>query len=90
MKRTILAALALTFVLAPLAATAMPVVGDAVGSGADVVKAALEKAGCVVSTFEAEGGKVEAICSETATGKVWDVSIDPASGINSDLKVSED
>ncbi len=89
MTRTILLALAL--LSAPLAAAAaMPVVGDVVGTGATGVKAALEKAGCPVKSFEAEGGKVEAICTETATRKAWDVTIDPKSGAISDIKKSND
>ena len=89
MKYPILAALAVSL-LAPMAATSMPVVGDVVGSGADVVKVALEAAGCVVSAFEAEDGKVEAICAETATGKVWDITIDPASGAITSISGSDD
>ena len=90
MKRNTLVALVATLMLAPLAATAMPVVGDNVGSGTDTVKAALETAGCVVSAFEAEGGRVEAICTETATSKVWDITIDPASGAITEIKSSND
>lgn len=88
MKRSVMLSLAL--ILAPLAAMAMPVVGDNVGTGADTVKAALEKAGCVVSSLESEGGKVEAICTETATSKAWDVSVDPTSGLIVAIKASED
>ena len=90
MKRNTLVALVATLMLAPLAATAMPVVGDNVGSGADTVKAALETAGCMVKVFEAEDGRVEAICTETATSAVWDISIDPANGLITEIKASED
>ncbi len=88
MKRS--AAMILALILAPIGAMAMPVVGDNVGTGADAVKAALETAGCVVTALEAEGGKVEAICTETATSKAWDVSVDPTSGLITEIKASED
>jgi hypothetical protein len=90
MKRMMKTVFAAALVLTPMSAMAMPVVGDVVGTGADVVKAALEKAGCVVSAFEAEGGMVEVICTETATSSVWDISIDPASGAIAEIKASED
>ena len=92
MTRTIL--LALSLLIAPLAATAtataMPVVGDIVGTGAAPAKAALAKAGCTVTRFEAEGGKVEAICTEDGTKNAWDVTIDPKTGAISDIKKSND
>ena len=78
MTRTLLLALAL--LATPFAASAMPVVGDIVGTDAETAKAALEKSGCVVAAFEAEDGKIEAICTETATSKKFDVVIDPATG----------
>ncbi len=88
MTRTIL--LALSLLIAPLAASAMPVVGDIVGTGSAPAKAALAKAGCPVTRFEAEGGKVEAICTETVTKTAWDVSIDPKTGAILDIKKSND
>lgn len=78
MTRTLLLALAL--LATPFAASAMPVVGDIVGTDAETAKAALEKSGCAVQAFEAEDGKIEAICTETATSKKFDVVIDPATG----------
>lgn len=71
--------LALALGLAPLAAGAMPVVGDHVGTNPTDATAALEKAGCMVSEFEAEGGKIEAKCADSA-GTRWEVYIDPKSG----------
>lgn len=65
---------------APLSALAMPAVGDMIGTDAETAKVALEKAGCPVKSFEAEDGKVEAKCTDAATGKLMEVYIDPASG----------
>ena len=56
--------------LAPMAAMAMPAVGDMVGTAPDAVKAALEAAGGPVDEFEAEDGKVEAVCTDAATGTI--------------------
>ena len=64
----------------PMAALAMPVVGDMIGTDPETAKAALEKAGCMVDEFEAEDGKIEARCKDSATGKDMEVYIDPASG----------
>lgn len=82
-------ALTLTLGAAPFAAQALPAVGDIVGTNAEAVSAALEKAGCTNATFQAEGG-VEAICTETATGIKWDVTIDPATGAITGLKESDE
>lgn len=79
-------ALAALPLVAPLAALAMPAVGDLVGTDAETAKAALEKAGCPVEAFEAEDGKVEAKCKDAATGKLMEIYIDPASGKISDIK----
>ncbi|MEZ5730698.1 MAG: PepSY domain-containing protein [Paracoccaceae bacterium] len=84
MIRTIFAAT--TIAVLPFAALAMPSVGDVIGTSPDVAKAALEKAGCVVSDFEAEDGKIEAKCVETATGKNWEVYLDPKTGAVVDMK----
>jgi hypothetical protein len=66
--------------MSPMAALAMPALGDMIGTDPDTAKAALEKAGCVVDEFEAEDGKIEAKCKDTATGADMEVYIDPASG----------
>ena len=81
--------LAITFALmtAPMAALAMPAVGDVVGTNPNDATAALEKAGCKVQDFEAEGGKIEAKCTD-ANNAHWEVYIDPASG--DVVKVKED
>lgn len=88
MTRTIL--LALSLLAAPLAASALPLVGDVVGTNADEAKAALEKSGCTVEAFEAENGTIEAICTEAATSKKFDVSIDPATGAVAAIKASDE
>ncbi|WP_135450917.1 PepSY domain-containing protein [Tabrizicola caldifontis] len=67
-------------VLTPMAALAMPAVGDLIGTDPETAKAALEKVGCMVGEFEAEGGKIEAKCKDTATGKMMEVYLDPATG----------
>lgn len=84
MKLKLLAILALTSM--PLAAMAAPVVGDMIGTDPDTAKAALEKAGCTVTAFEAEDGKIEAKCTDTATQKAMEVYIDPATGKVADIK----
>jgi hypothetical protein len=75
--------------LAPIAALAMPSVGDIVGTNPKDATAAHEKAGCKVTTFEAEGGKIEAKCNDAATGKVAEVYIDPKSGAVADVKFTD-
>lgn len=72
--------------LAPMAVMAMPAVGDMVGTTPDAAKAALEAAGCPVDEFEAEDGKIEAKCTDAATGKAMEVYIDPASGNVTEVK----
>jgi hypothetical protein len=67
-------------VVAPLAVGAMPVVGDLIGTTPDTARAALEAAGCTAAEFEAEDGKIEAKCTDAATGAKMEVYIDPASG----------
>lgn len=71
--------------LAPVAVMAMPAVGDMVGTNPNDATAALEKAGCKVQAFEAEGGKIEAKCTDEA-GKAWEVYIDPKTGAVVELK----
>ncbi|MFC3179420.1 PepSY domain-containing protein [Cypionkella sinensis] len=88
MSRTLLLTLAL--LATPFAASAMPAVGDIVGSNADAAKAALEKAGCPVEMFEAEDGKIEAVCTDAATAKKMDVTIDPTTGAVLTIKESND
>lgn len=84
MKHPILLALALS--VAPMAALAMPQLGDVVGTNPTDATAALEKAGCKVTAFEAEGGKIEAKCIEIASDKNWEVYIDPKTGAVVDMK----
>ena len=76
--------------LSPMAAMAMPVVGDVVGTNPTDATAALLAAGCTVAEFEAEGGKIEAKCYEAATGKAWEVYIDPKTGAVTEIKASDD
>ena len=75
--------------LAPLAALAAPAVGDMIGTDPATAKTALEKAGCPVDDFEAEDGKVEAVCTDTATGTAMEVAIDPASGLVTAIKAKD-
>jgi Peptidase propeptide and YPEB domain len=76
-------------ILSPMAALAMPVIGDMVGTEPVAAKAALEKAGCMVDEFEAEDGKIEAKCKDAATGKDMEIYIDPASGKVVDIKAED-
>ena len=75
--------------IAPLAAFAMPVVGDIVGTDPVAAKAALETAGCLVDKFEAEDGKIEAKCKDSVTGAMMEVYIDPASGAVVEIKAED-
>lgn len=84
MKLQLLSVLAL--VTTPMAALAMPAVGDMIGTDPETAKAALETAGCMVDEFEAEDGKIEAKCKDSATGKDMEVYIDPASGKVTEIK----
>lgn len=77
--------LAATMTLAPLAALAMPAVGDVVGTSPEAASAALAAAGCTVDEFEAEGGKIEAKCKDAA-GKMFEVYIDPKTGAVTEIK----
>jgi hypothetical protein len=74
---------------APIAASAMPAVGDMIGTDPETAKTALEKAGCPVDEFEAEDGKIEAKCTDTATGKAMEVYIDPATGKVADITAED-
>lgn len=84
MKLKLLSFLALA--ATPMAALAMPAVGDLIGTDPETAKVALEKAGCPVDEFAAEDGKIEAKCKDAATGKAMEVYIDPASGKVADIK----
>ncbi len=85
MSRTFLLAAACAVTL-PVAALALPAVGDRLGTGPAEVTAALAAAGCPLYRFEAERGKVEAKCTETATGRRWEIYIDPTSGLVTRIK----
>ena len=80
MTRKTLPALLLAFAL-PGAAFALPQVGDTVGTNPDAVRPALEAAGCTVDDFEVEDGLVEAKCHEVASGKAWEIYINPQTGV---------
>jgi hypothetical protein len=82
-------ALASAPLFAPMAAFAMPAIGDVVGTDPAAAKAALETAGCMVDEFEAEDGKIEAKCKDAATGKMMEVYIDPASGAVVEIKAED-
>jgi hypothetical protein len=75
--------------LTPMAALAMPAIGDMIGTDPQTAKAALEKAGCPVEAFEAEDGKIEAKCKDTASNKDMEVYIDPATGKVVDIKAED-
>ena len=81
---------ALIVLALPGAALALPSVGDVLGTNAETVSAALQAQGCPVSGFEAEDGKIEAKCRETATGKAWEIYIEPATGAVAQIKSEED
>ncbi len=83
--------LPLTFaaLTAPMAALAMPAVGDIVGTNPADATAALEKAGCKVVEFEAEDGKIEAKCTDAATSKLMEVYIDPKTGAVVEIKAED-
>jgi len=87
MTRTLIFAFGLAAM--PLMAAAMPVAGDIVGTDAEAARAALATAGCTVQSFELEDGKIEAKCTDAATGALMEVYIDPATGTVTDVK-SED
>ena len=78
--------LTLVAALSPVAAFALPVVGDVLGTTPETATAALEAAGCKVNSFEPEDGKIEAKCTETATGKMWEIYIEPKTGAVAEVK----
>jgi hypothetical protein len=75
--------------ISPVAVFALPVVGDVLGTTPEAATAALDAAGCKVSSFEPEDGKIEAKCVETATGKVWEIYIDPKTGAVAQVKADD-
>lgn len=81
--------LTVSLFLAPLAAFALPVEGDIIGTTPETATAALETAGCKVDSFEPEDGKIEAKCTETATGKAWEIYIDPKTGAVTKVKAND-
>lgn len=86
MTKTLL--LALTLSAAPLAALALPAVGDIVGTNPTDATAALQASGCMVQEFEAEDGKIEAKCTD-ADKKLWEVYIDPKTGAVTEIKAED-
>ena len=81
--------LTLTLILSPLAALALPAVGDVVGTTPEAATAALEAAGCMVQSFEPEDGNIEAKCTDAATGKLAEIYIDPKTGAVTQVKTDE-
>lgn len=77
---------ALAAIALPGAALALPAVGDQLGTDAETVRAALAGQGCPVTGFEAEDGKIEAKCTETATSQTWEIYIDPKTGTVTNVK----
>jgi hypothetical protein len=75
-------------VLLPVTANAMPAVGDTVGTNPADATAALAEAGCTVQEFEAEDGKIEAKCLDTAN-KRWEIYIDPKTGNVTNVKAGD-
>lgn len=84
MKKALFAAAIVA--MQPLAALALPAVGDVVGTNSKDAAAALAAKGCKVSGFEAEDGKVEAKCVDTTTEKKWEIYISPKTGAVVELK----
>lgn len=78
--------LAFTVAALPLAAAAAPMVGDVVGTNPTEATAALAKAGCTVTDFEAEVGSIEAKCTDAASGAKSEVYIDPKTGAVTEIK----
>lgn len=87
MTHPILIALAMS--VAPMAALALPQLGDVVGTNPTSVSTALKTSGCMVTSFYTEGGRHEAKCRESAGGKTWEVYIDPTSGAVVHIKDSD-
>ena len=87
MTRALLISMALA--ATPFAAMALPVVGDIVGTTPEAATAALKEKGCNVNAFEPEDGKIEAKCTDTATGKPVEVYIDPKTGAVAEIKLED-
>ncbi|MCW1918186.1 PepSY domain-containing protein [Rhodobacter sp. KR11] len=85
--KKILLATAIAFL--PSLASAEVKIGDVIGTNGDEAKVALEKAGCPVEKFEAEDGKVEAVCKMATTGEMMEIVIDPATGAVTDIKMGD-
>ena len=78
MASRFLICLLLTCVALPVAAREVARM-DANGAGA----------GCPVTEFEAEDGKIEAKCKDAATGAEMEVYIDPATGKVVEIKAED-
>ena len=87
MTRSLLLALALA--AAPMPAMALPTVGDVVGTNPEDATAALKAAGCTVATFDVEDGKIEAKCTDDATGNKVEIYIDPKTGAVLEVKMGD-
>jgi hypothetical protein len=85
MRHPILLALALS--VTPLTGFAMPQLGEVVGINPTDAGAALAKAGCRLTSFYVERGRLEAKCLELAYDKTWEVYIDRTSGAVVDMVV---
>ncbi len=85
MTRTAFSAALLALAI-PGAALALPEVGDTLGTKADEVRPALEAAGCPVADFEVEDGMVEAKCTDVASGAMWEIYINPKTGVVERMK----
>ncbi len=83
------ALIAFTLALAPIASFALPALGDLIGTNAEDATAALNAAGCDKVDFESEGGKIEARCTDVATGELWEIAIDPATGLVTSMKMGD-
>lgn len=75
-------------IVSPMAAMAMPAVGDRVGTDPAQATAALEAAGCIEPNFEAEGGVIEAKCHD-ANNQRWEIYIDPKAGTVTKVKAND-
>ncbi len=78
--------LALVLSLNPALGVAGVKIGDMIGTNGDCAKVALEKAGCPLQKFEAEGGKVGAVCKMTISGDKLETALDPTNGAVANIK----
>jgi hypothetical protein len=81
-----MALFALSLAAAPIAAAAMPVIGDVIGTNPTQAAAALKAAGCEVVSYESEDGMIDARCTDIATGLLMEIAIDPKTGAVADVK----